>query len=111
MSDEQLPAAGFNKPRKPSDDWVVNLYIKYDLSEEASLEDIEPVALGLWQDRTTRLSAAELVLGRHIEFHEFTTDPYLGSLLMTEDAYQAFGGLLFVKTIEEMAAESPDTAK
>jgi len=75
------------------------------LVPDASLEEIEPKAKELWPDPRTRMSAAELVLGRRIDGAEPGSNPLLGSVLSITEPDKAFGTLLLLKDMEDRQAE------
>lgn len=102
---EQFSEAGFNKRRTVQDPWVASLLEKHELASDASLEEIEPKAKELWEDMTTRLDSVEMVLGRRVDGSEPSQNPDLGSVMLTADTSEAFGGLLMLKTLEELQAE------
>lgn len=64
-------------PAPPKDEYVKALYLRYNLGPNPNLLQIEPVAIELFEDPTTRIPATELILGRHLGAEEITKIPLL----------------------------------
>ena len=69
-------------------------------------QEVEAESRRLWESGA-RLEAMGTALGRRVDARELQENPDLASVFMLQDANEAYGGLLMVKTIEEMAAERP----
>lgn len=94
--------AGFQRKFPAGDNWVSKLRRKHGIADEASFEDIEPVALMLLEDVRTSLSAAELVLNRRVGAKEKMIAQMIYPSIPVKDK---FGMLLMEYEVEKRMKE------
>lgn len=97
--------SGFEQPRQPQDEWVLQKYQELGLGAVPSLQEIEPVATALLEDITTALTGGELVLGRRID-SDVDKEPEVLPILLTPGftGSERFGLLLMQRETEKMRA-------
>ncbi len=105
MSEKAEFEGGFNGRRAPQDPLVAELLEKHGLPQDASLQEIEPVVVQLWENVGTRLTAAEMVLGRRVDGSEPNQNPLLRETLLTDDPAYGFASLFMLRDLEESQAE------
>ncbi len=66
--------SGFSKPREITDERIQDLYESYGLPRNASLEQLEPIAIRLLSDPNTLLTGINAVMGRSISAAELVSD-------------------------------------
>lgn len=100
MGEKQLP--GFQRPQVSQDNWVANIYQRYELGSTPSLEQIEPIATKLLADIDTAHTGAEMVLGRRVD-SAIEKEPEVLEILATPglSGQERFLRLLLQKTIEK----------
>lgn len=94
----------FEKKEKPGDSFVAVLRTMYRIPEQASLEDIEPIANVLLVTPTTFLRAAELVFNRELSMDDFRE---FGAVLARTPSDERFATLLLYR--EEMERRNKST--
>ena len=96
MAEQEAETPRFSKPEKANEPLVAELRSKFGIPEEASLEDIEPIATPLLSKPQTFIIGAELVLNRWIgaEESEIIQLKFAGS------GEEIFALLLLQKAIE-----------
>lgn len=91
------------KPRvlQALDSWVVELYEKYKLGNEPSLDKVQQVAIRLLSKPQTFISGAELILGRRVDASYRMEAEILGIIGHRMDAEGRFELLLLQREIED----------
>ena len=94
---------GFEKIRE-SDDWVSQVLAKHGLPPTASLEQIEPVAIELLSDISTRLEGIEMVLNRRVDAKELdlSVNGLLARIHLFLSGGEAFAALLLYLETEKL---------
>jgi hypothetical protein len=100
---------GYSRKRITQDERTREQRRKYDLPEDASLEETEIVAKTLLSNPLTLIEGTELVLGRRVDAKELACDdgesilPLVGQLQSGKDR---FGALLMQVDIERRKSEA-----
>lgn len=95
------PTSGFQGKDPSGSEYIAKLREKHGIAQEASLEEIEPIARTLLENPGTALSAAELVLNRRVDGRE----KMIAQMIMPGLGFttgERFGMLLLERTTENL---------
>lgn len=90
---------GFNSPFTPSNENMAAMYIYYNLGDQPTLEDIEPVATELLDDLTTAFDGAALVLNTDFQNDDTSLETLKVILNRGATGKEKFAALLLIKVM------------